>query len=90
MTRRNYELLTGVVLAAILLTAFSFFIVPTISYGSVEQDRTACLSVCNDPTGDLMFYGGNSLWQLRAMCNQKCENKFWKEWQKEMNNAGKN
>ena len=51
MTTKNYSLLVGVMLLAILLTNFGLFIAPVFSSESVEQDRTVCLSRCNSPTG---------------------------------------
>ncbi|MGC8660141.1 MAG: hypothetical protein ACP5U1_13815 [Desulfomonilaceae bacterium] len=90
MININYALVAGIMFMAILLTTFSFVVVPGISYGSAEQDRVACLNVCNDPTGDLMFYGGNNVWQLRAACSQRCEDKFWDRLDKEMAKVPKN
>ncbi len=87
MRTKNYPLVVGVMLLAILLTNFGLFIAPVFSSESVEQQRTECLSRCNSPTGsDMYFYGGggNSLWQLRSMCVNNCEKKFWKKWEKEM------
>lgn len=95
MTTRNYSLIVGVMLLAILLTNFGLFIAPAISYESVDQDRTVCLSRCNNPTGrgaEMYFRGGgggeNSLWRLRSICIANCEKRFWKEWQKEMDEIG--
>ncbi|MCL5126701.1 MAG: hypothetical protein M1511_19855 [Deltaproteobacteria bacterium] len=93
MTRRNYALITGVMLLTILLTNFGIFVASGIARESLDQSRTECLSRCNEPTGDLMSWGGggdDSILQLRAICVQKCENNYWKQWDKEMNNIGKN
>ncbi|MGA8830996.1 MAG: hypothetical protein ACLQT6_15040 [Desulfomonilaceae bacterium] len=91
MRTKNYSLVVGVILLAILLTNFGLFIAPVFSSESVEQQRTECLSRCNNPSGsDMYFYGGggDSLWQLRAMCVNNCEKRFWKKWEKEMDETG--
>ncbi|MFA6221924.1 MAG: hypothetical protein WC647_06385 [Desulfomonilaceae bacterium] len=95
MTTKNYALTVMVMLIAVLLTNFGLFIAPAISYESVEQGRTACLSRCNNPTGGgagMYFRGGggssDSLWRLRSICISNCEKKYWKEWQKEMDEIG--
>ncbi|MGC8660025.1 MAG: hypothetical protein ACP5U1_13225 [Desulfomonilaceae bacterium] len=92
MTRRNYGLTVGVMLMAILLTNFGIFAASGIARESLEQSRTECLSRCNEPTGELMFFGGgdDSMEQLRAICVQKCEDNYWKQWDKEMNSIRNN
>ncbi len=97
MTTKNYALTVMVMFLAVLLTNFGLFIAPAISSEGVEQDRTACLSRCNSPTGGGagMYFGGggrggspDSLWRLRSICIANCEKRFWKEWQKEMDEIG--
>jgi len=95
MTTKNYSLLVGVMLLAILLTNFGLFIAPVFSSESVEQDRTVCLSRCNSPTGrgaEMYFRGrgsgDNSLWRLRSICIANCEKRFCKEWEKGMDEIG--
>ncbi|MFH0960720.1 MAG: hypothetical protein V1897_18700 [Pseudomonadota bacterium] len=88
MTTTNYSSVIGVMLLAILLTNFGLLVAPVISSDSVEEQRTNCLSRCNLPSGlDTYSFrggGGDGLWRLRSICIEKCERRFWKEWQKEM------
>jgi hypothetical protein len=91
MTTTNYLSVIGVMLLAILLTNFGLFAVTAVSSEGVEQQRTACISRCNSPSGiDTYFYrgGADGLWRLRSICIEKCEKRFWKEWQKEMDEIG--
>jgi hypothetical protein len=92
MKTRNTMFIIGLMLIVILLTDFGLFVAPAISYESVDQDRTMCLRDCKDQFGiDMMFRGsgGNSDWRLYFMCIDRCEKKFWKEWQKEMDQIEK-
>jgi len=95
MTTRKYALTVVAMLLAVLFTNFGIFVAPVVSSESVEQDRTACISTCNNPTGRTEMYcrggggGDNGLWRLRSICIANCEKKFWKEWQKEMDEIGK-
>ncbi|MGO8878361.1 MAG: hypothetical protein ACLPVO_18860 [Desulfomonilaceae bacterium] len=92
MTSNNYSLVVGAMLLAILLTNFGLFVAPVFSSETVEQQRTLCISKCNNPTGSEMYFGGGGefygLLQLRAICISNCEKRFWKEWQKEMDEIG--
>ena len=80
MTRKNYSLLIGAMLLAILLTNFGLFIAPAISSESLEQKRTQCIEECQmrflpaDRSTYLMYY----------RCMDNCEKKFWKKWDKQM------
>jgi hypothetical protein len=93
MKRKNFAVTVVALFVGVLLTNFGLFIAPAISSESVDQDRTVCLSRCNNPTGAQMYFrggggGDNSLWRLRSICIEKCEKRFWKEWQKEMDQIG--
>ncbi len=92
MESNNYSLFIGVMVLTILLTNFGLFVAPVFSSETVEQQRALCISKCNSPTGSEMYFGGgggpDNLMQLRAICISNCENRFWKEWQQEMDKIG--
>ncbi len=90
MTRKNYALITGAMLLAILLTNFGLFVAPVISDQTIDQDRTTCVQGCQGKSGFGEYWAGvgnNSL--LLQICIDNCEGRFWREWQKEMDNVGK-
>ncbi len=79
MRTKNYSLVVGVMLLAILLTNFGLFIAPVFSSESVEQQRTSCIQECQYrflPAGynDRMYF----------RCIDGCENTYWKKRQKDM------
>lgn len=59
-----------------------------LSHESVEQERTLCIKECKDryitETTFIGRGGGTSDWRLYFICIDNCERKFWKEWQKKM------
>jgi hypothetical protein len=99
MTTKNYALLTGAMLLSIVLTNFGLFVAPAVCYESVEEGRTFCIQDCKSRYGVEMYrYGGggggigggdSGLWRLYAKCIDDCEKKFWKEWDKNMDEIRK-
>jgi len=100
MTTKNYTLLTGAMLLSIVLTNFGLFVAPVVSYESVEQGRTLCIQDCKARYGIDVNRGGgrggggrgggdSGLWLLYSKCIDDCEKKFWKEWDKNMDEMDK-
>ena len=90
MTRKKYALLTSAMLLAILLTNFGLFVAPVISSQTIEQDRTMCVQGCQAKSGFGEYWAGvGNNTQSLQICMDNCERRFWKKWQKEMDNIGK-
>jgi hypothetical protein len=102
MKTNNYALVLAVMLLVILLTNFGVFIAPAISSESIEQERTLCIQDCKARYGvDVYRHGGgrggggfrgggdSGLWLRYSKCIDDCEKKFWKEWDKNMDEMEK-
>jgi hypothetical protein len=85
MTRKNYALVAGVMLLAILLTNFGVFVASAISQENEGQERTLCIEDCK------YLYAGvaGQLWRLYFACLTDCEKKMWKQWEKDMDKLEK-
>ncbi len=62
--------------------------VDTMSDSDATTDRYWCLYECRERYGlEYMSRGGgpSEIWRLYFACVQACERKFWKEWEKELN-----
>ena len=93
MTVKCSVRIVSIILTTILATDFGLFLIPASSSESVEQERTFCLAECKAKFGmDIYASGGGGTgvdWRLYFMCIENCERKFWKEWQKNMDELEK-
>ncbi|MGC8603912.1 MAG: hypothetical protein ACP5VS_09510 [Desulfomonilaceae bacterium] len=66
-------------------TNFTVFFTPANSHEDIEQQRELCLQNCREETD----FDDPGLWQLSADCTDKCEKRYWKKWNQQMNGLEK-
>ena len=71
--------------APILFISISFFDSPANSFEDIEQQRDLCIQNCHEQFDD----DDPGIWQLSAQCIDRCEKTYWKKWNRQMRNIGK-
>ncbi len=84
MKKGNYFLALVTVALSIVFINFGVFVAPANSFEDIEQQRDLCIQDCHEQ----FDYDDPGLWQLSAQCIDRCEKRYWKKWNKQMNNIG--
>lgn len=83
---KKFKYLFTLAIVAILVAFINFgvFVPSANSFEDIEQQRELCLQDCHEQ----FDYDDPGLWQLSAQCIDRCEKRYWKKWNRQMNNIG--
>ena len=84
MKKIKYLFTLAIVAILVAFINFGVFVPSANSFEDIEQQRKLCLQDCHEQ----FDYDDPGLWQLSAQCIDRCEKRYWKKWNRQMNNIG--
>ncbi|MDA8408171.1 MAG: hypothetical protein M0T73_15110 [Deltaproteobacteria bacterium] len=84
MKKIKYLFTLAIVAILVAFINFGVFVPSANSFEDIEQQRELCLQDCHEQ----FDYDDPGLWQLSAQCIDRCEKRYWKKWNRQMNNIG--